>query len=85
MTAALKEVFQHAYTQGEFEMAGIVVILEAGDEQDFWVGFDEGEKPWEPLATILNGAPQFFMSELLKLRLDRGVRSRLQTFYGFTL
>ena len=31
MTAALKEVVQHAFTQGEFEMAGIVDILEAKD------------------------------------------------------
>ena len=29
MTAALEEVFQHAFTQGEFEMAGIVDISEA--------------------------------------------------------
>ena len=26
MTAALKEVFQHAFTQGEFEMNGVVDI-----------------------------------------------------------
>ena len=57
MTAALKEVFQHAFTQGEFEMVGIVDISEAKDEQDFdvkvdWVSFDEGESSWEPLAIM---------------------------------
>ena len=45
MTAAVKEVFQHAFTHGEFEMAGIVDISEAEDGQGFdvevdWVGFD---------------------------------------------
>ena len=47
MTAALKKVVQHAFTQGEFEMAGIVNISEAEYRQGFdvkvdWVGFDEG-------------------------------------------
>ena len=31
MTVAVKEVFQHAVTQGEFEMAGIVDISKAED------------------------------------------------------
>ncbi|CAM9606670.1 unnamed protein product [Ascophyllum nodosum] len=31
MTAALKEVFRHTFTQDEFEMAGIVDISEAED------------------------------------------------------
>ena len=77
------------FTQGELEMAGTVDICEAKDGKGFdvkvdWVGFDEGET-WEPLANIWDGAPQFVKSELWKLRLDRGVRSRLQTFYGITL
>ena len=60
MTAALKEVFQHA--SRKFEIAGIVNISEARDGQDFdakvdWVGFDGGESSWEPLATKWDGAP----------------------------
>ena len=75
MTAALKEAFRHAFTQDEFEMVGIIDILEAKDGQDFdvkvdWVGFDEGESSWKPLANISDGAPQFVKSELRKLRLD---------------
>ena len=31
MAVALKDVFQHAFTKGELEMAGIVYILEAED------------------------------------------------------
>ena len=47
MTAALK-LFQHAFTQGEFEMVEIGDISEAEDGQGFdakvhWVRFDEGE------------------------------------------
>ena len=90
MTAAVKKVLQHAFSQGESEMAGIVDILEAEDGQGFyvkmgWVGFVGGESSWEPLATTWNGAQQFVQSELRKLRLDRGARSRLQTFNGITL
>ena len=82
MTASLKEVFQHAFTRGEFEMAVIADISKAKDGQGFdvkvdWVGFDEGKSSWEPLATIWDGAPQFVKSELPKLRLNRAVRSRL--------
>ena len=33
MTVALKEVFQRAFTQGEFEIAGIVDIWEVEDRQ----------------------------------------------------
>ena len=89
MTAAVKEVFQHAFTKDEFEMAGIVDISEAEDGQGFhvkvdWVGFDERESSWEPFATIWNGAPQFVKSELRKLRFDRRVHSRLWKFYGIT-
>ena len=85
VTAALREVFQHAFTQGEFEIVGIVDILEAEDGQAFdvkvdWIGFDERESLWEPLATKWDGAPQFAKSVLRKLWLDRRVRSRLQKF-----
>ena len=82
MTAALKEVIQHAFSQGESEMAGIVDILEAEDGQGFdvkmdWVGFVGGQCSWEPFATIWDGAQQFIQSKLRKVRLNRGARSRL--------
>ena len=40
MTAAVKEVFQYAFTQSEFEMAEIVDISEAEDGQGFDVKVD---------------------------------------------
>ena len=69
-------------------MAGNVDISDAEDGQDFGVkvdrvGFDEGEGSRESLATIWDHAPQFVKSELRKLRLDRGVRSRLGSFKVF--
>ena len=76
---ALKKVFQHAFTQGEFEMAGIVDISEAEHGQGFdvkvdWVGFDEGESSLNPFASVWDGAPQFVELELRKLRLEGCVR-----------
>ena len=61
MTVALKEMFQHAFTQDEFVMARIVNISQAEDGQGFdikvdWVRFNEGEKSCEPLATIRDGS-----------------------------
>ena len=90
MTSVLQEMFQHAFVQGEFEMTGTIDILEAEDGQSFdvkveWVGFDNGASSREPLATIWDDPPQFVMSELRKLRLDRGACLRLQTLYGITL
>ena len=48
VTAELKDFFQHAFTQGEFEMAAIVDLAEAESGPDYeveveWVGFDKEE------------------------------------------
>ena len=77
MKAALKEVFRHTFTQGEFEIAGIVDILDIEDEQGFhvkvdWAVFDEGDISWGLIAATWDGAPQFVKSKLRKLRLDWG-------------
>ena len=50
-------MLQHTFTLGDFEIAGIVDISEAKEEQAFdvkvdWIRFDEGESLWELLATI---------------------------------
>ena len=57
---------QHPFTQCQFEMAGIVDISEAENGQGFdvkmnWIGFDEGESLWEPLAIIWT-APRSLLS-----------------------
>ena len=57
ITAELKEVFQHAFTQGECEVAAIVdlVIVEEGSGFEVEVelaGFDTEENTWEDLAKI---------------------------------
>ena len=90
VTADLKEVFQYAFAQGEFEMEAIVDLSEAQDGDGFvvrveWVGFSKDESSWESLETILEGAPQFVRSELRKLRLKKQVRARLLAKYGLKL
>ena len=90
ITAELKEVFQHAFTQGEFDMAAIVDMLNAENGSGFevevaWVGFDQEENTWEDLAKIWDAAPQFVKSELRKLGLKRGVRTQLKQQHGITL
>ena len=76
-TAELKKVFQHAFTQGEFEMAAIVDMANAENGSGFevdveWVGFDRKDSTWEDLK-IWDAAPQFVKSELRKLGLKRRV------------
>lgn len=83
----LKEAFQHAFTQDQFEMGGIVNIVEALEEGDFdvkvdWVRFEDEESSWEPMQTIWERAPEFVMTELWKLGLSCAVFWRLQQQYG---
>ena len=68
ITAELKEVFQRACTQGEFEMAAIVDMANAQNGSRFeveveWGGFDKEENTWENLAKIWDAAPQFAKSD----------------------
>ena len=56
ITVELKELYQHASTQGGFEMAAIVDMANAENGPGFeveveWVGFDK-ENTWEDLAKI---------------------------------
>ena len=89
ITAELKDIFQHAFTQGEFEMAAIVDMVNAENGSGFeaeveWAGFDK-ENTWEDLAKIWDAAPQFVKSKLRKLGFKRGVRTQLKQHYGITL
>ena len=90
ITAELKEVFQHAFTQGEFEMAAIVDMSPAEDGPGFdveveWVGFGQEENTWEALSKIWDSAPAFVKSELRKLGLSRVVKLQLKRQYGIVL
>ena len=53
VTADVKNVFQHAFNQGNFQIAGIVRVAEADDRSLIvlvdWVGFEVDERTWEPL------------------------------------
>ena len=90
ITAEVKEVFQHAFTQGEFEMAAIVDMSPAEDGPGFdveveWVGFGQEENTWEALSKIWDSAPAFVKSELRKLGLSRVVKLQLKRQYGIVL
>ena len=88
VSAEVKDVFQHAFNQGQFELSGIVHVAEAKDRSVMvlvdGVGFDV-ERTWEPLRKIRDAAPQFVESELKKLRLTRAVKERIQSEYGTSL
>ncbi|CAM9629160.1 unnamed protein product, partial [Sphacelaria rigidula] len=71
VTADMKDVFQHAFNQGQFQMAGIVRVAEAEDRSLIvlvhWAGFAVEERTWEPFKNIFEAAPEFLKKELRKV------------------
>ncbi|CAN0072685.1 unnamed protein product, partial [Sphacelaria rigidula] len=63
VTADVKDVFQHAFNQGQFQMAWIVRVAEAEDRSLIvlvdWVGFEVDERTWEPFENIFEASPEF--------------------------
>ena len=63
VTADVKNVFHHAFNQGQFQMAGIVRVAEADDRSLIvlvdWVGFEVDERTWEPFEEILRPPRNF--------------------------
>ena len=52
VTSELREVFQHSFNQGEFEMEALLNIGESYDGSGYlvrvrWSGFEEDEDAWE--------------------------------------
>ena len=72
VTADVKNVLQHAFNQGQFQMAAVVRVAEADDRSRIvlvdWVGFEVDERTWEPFKEIFEAAPEFLAKELRKLR-----------------
>ena len=89
VTADVKDVFQHAFNQGQFQMAGVVRVAEAEDRSLIvlvdWIGFEVEERTWEPLKDIFEAAPEFLVKELRKLRVTRGVAARIKREFGIQL
>ena len=50
VTADVNNVFQHAFNQGQFQIAGVVGVAEADDRSMIvlvdWVGFEVDERTW---------------------------------------
>ena len=88
VTADVKNVFQHAFNQGLFQMAGIFRVAEADDRSLIvlvdWVGFEVDERTWEPFK-IFDAAPEFVAKELRKLRVTRAIAARIKSEFGIRL
>ena len=96
ITSNLKEVFQHTFTQGEFEMEALLNIgesLRIGESHNgsgylvrvSWSGFEEDEDTREPLKTLWEDAPQFVKQQLKKIKLGGEVHGKFHKTYGTTL
>ena len=52
VTANVKNVIQHAFNQGQFQMAGVARVAEADDRSMIvlvdWAGVEVDERTWEP-------------------------------------
>ena len=63
VTADVKNVFQHAFNQGQFQIAGVVRVAKADDRSLIvlvdWVGFEVDERTWEPLRRFLRPPRNF--------------------------
>ena len=85
----MKDLFQHAFNQGQFQMAGIVRVAEAEDRSLIvlvdWVGFEVEERTWEPLKSIFEAAPEFVEKEVRKLRVTRAIKARIASEFGIRL
>ena len=89
VTADVKNVFQHAFKQGQFQIAGVVRVAEADGCSLImlvdWVGFEVGERTWEPFKEIFEAAPGFLAKELRKLRVTRAIAARIKSEFGIQL
>ena len=83
VSATVKNVFQHTFNQGKFQMAGVVHVAEADDSLLIVlvdrVGFDVDERTWEPLKEIFETAQEFLAKELRTLRVTRAIACLLYT------
>ncbi|CAM9711236.1 unnamed protein product, partial [Sphacelaria rigidula] len=89
VTADVKDVFQHTFNQGQFQMAGIIHVAEAEDRSLIvlvdWVGFEVEEHTWEPFQNIFEAAPEFLKKELRKVRVTRSIAARITREFGIRL
>ena len=89
VTADVRNVFKHAFNQGQFQMAGVVCVAEADDRSLIvlidWVGFEVDERTREPPKESFKAAPEFPAKELRKLRVTRAIAARIKREFGIQL
>ena len=82
VTADVNNVFQQAFNQGQFQMAGVVRVAEAFDRSLIvlvdWVGFEVDERTREPIKAIFEATSEFLAKELRKLRVTRAIAARIK-------
>ena len=62
----------------EDDQGAVIVLVD-------WDGFEPEERTWESLKTIHSSAPDFVVKELRKLRLTRGLKTKLASEYGISV
>ena len=50
-----------------------------------WVGFEVGERTWEPFKEIFEAASEFLAKELRKLCVTRAIAARIMSEFGIQL
>ena len=87
--ADVKNVFQHAFNKGQFQMVGIVRVAEAEDRSLImlvdWGGFEVEERTREPFESIFEAAPEFLEKEVRKLRVTRAIKARITSEFACDL
>ena len=82
VTADVKNVLQHAFNHGQFQMAGVVRVAEA-DDRSLIVLVDK--RTWDPFKEMFEAAPEFLAKELRKLRVTRAIAARIKREFGIQL
>ena len=89
VTADVKNVFQHAFNKGQFQMAGVVRVPEAEYRSLIvlvdWVGFEVDEWTWEPFKEIFEAALKSLAKELRKLHVTRAIAARIKREFDIQL
>ena len=89
VTADVKNVFQHAFNQRQFRMAGFVRVAEADDRSLIvlvdGIGFEADERTWEPFKEVFGAAPEFLAKQMRKLRVTRAIAARIKREFGIQL
>ena len=81
ITEELKNTMHYQGTFGVECIDGLKKVKDGYEVHVKWEGFEDVEKTWEPLETILEDQPEFLCTELAKLKLSAKIRKELKILY----